>query len=402
MSDKTTKFANLRQGHPAKECIQGASEILGIASQNILTNPDIEYSLFQYGFSRGPPEFTEELAKFLTSEYGDKVSSEDLLVTCGASQGLHLLATSLFTKDNPVFVEELSYYHGTQLFKQLNMKVIPVPLDKDGLVVTELDRLLTKERLQASHVVTDDSRPYWSLAYLIPTFHNPTGICYSADRCKELIAVARKHKILLVCDDVYNLLHYTDSQAPPQRLLAYDHVSDTDFCGSVVSNCTFTKIFGPGLRLGWIETSPPVMKLILNCFVLRSGGCVNQYTARIMAEALRLGLETANMRRLRTLLKRRMEHLHEALKKFLPENCEVYTYSKGGYFVWVMLPENLDAEVLRTNVLNGSDVDFLEGIRCSSDEKCRNAFRLSISVCQEDQIWPGVQRLCEAIKNMTK
>ena len=89
--------------------------------------------------------------------------------------------------------------------------------------------------------------------YTIPTFHNPTGVVLSEDKSKRLIQMARKYDMIIVCDDVYNMLHYGKDSKAPKRLFAYDDPNDPDYKGNVVSNGSFSKILGPGYRVGWME-----------------------------------------------------------------------------------------------------------------------------------------------------
>lgn len=126
------------------------------------------------------------------------------------------------------------------------LNIVPVKLNSDGVDLACLESLLKQKQFSSKN------KEFWGMYYTIPTYHNPTGIEFSKDVCEGLIKLARKYDILITCDDVYNILYYKDEKAP-KRLFAYDQVSDKDFKGNVISNVSFSKILGPGVRLGWLE-----------------------------------------------------------------------------------------------------------------------------------------------------
>ncbi|KAI8518583.1 hypothetical protein Bbelb_046000 [Branchiostoma belcheri] len=284
---------NLQIGAPAYTILRQCAGIMR-------TSEEKEGFLFQYGPRNGDIAYRKELASFLTRHYRYPVDSSSLVVTAGATQGLFMLASLLFNRGDVVFVEDPTYFIGFQILKtDLGLKTISVPMDEEGINVDMLDGLLEEHKKSPTVCVTED-RPFWTMLYLIPTFHNPTGRCLSQRRCRQLVQVARKHHILVVCDDVYNTLCYEkDSQGnfvtPPPALISFDQETDPGFHGNVVSNGSFSKILSPGLRLGWIQAPKKIRSLIMNSSYCDSGGAFNNYTSGIIASALQLGLVEQNL-----------------------------------------------------------------------------------------------------------
>ncbi|PNF38871.1 hypothetical protein B7P43_G09905 [Cryptotermes secundus] len=247
--------------------------------------------LFQYGITSGLWEFREELAKFLSAKYGDKVHRQNLILTCGATHGLQMILTTIVQPNGVIFVEEASYMIALDALKQFSgMKMVTVPIDSEGVDIAAMENIVREEKSKGSWNVTEE-KPFWAVFYTIPIFHNPTGITLPKKRCEALVRAARSLDFLVVCDDVYVLLHYGNAVHPPKRLFAYDATLEGYAGGHVISNCSFSKIMAPGVRVGWLEAPARLINTFRASGYLRSGGGVNQYMAGLITSLLELGLE---------------------------------------------------------------------------------------------------------------
>lgn len=178
------------------------------------------------------------------------------MITTGATQGLHIIISTLVDFKGYIFVDDVTYMIALDAIKQFStFNIIPVKLNEDGIDLCSFEKLLKEKQFKSKN------KEFWAMYYTIPTYHNPTGIIFSPHVCQSLIKLARQYDFLITCDDVYNILHYKDCTAP-KRLFAYDSTEDEDFKGNVISNGSFSKILGPGVRLGWLEMPKRTKTLI--------------------------------------------------------------------------------------------------------------------------------------------
>ncbi|OWF50460.1 uncharacterized protein YER152C-like [Mizuhopecten yessoensis] len=394
------ELISLAMGAPGKEALSGCTEIMMTATESAMSDLTQEKYVFQYGPRQGDPGFLEHLAKFLSVQYGDNnISKDNLMVTAGATHGLHLTATVLFKEDIPVFVEDPTYFIAIKMLgKDLGRTVIPVPVGDDGIDVDKLEEMLKKHRHKAGDKSTWKC-PFWTMLYLMTVYNNPRGNCPSPEKCNRLVELARKYDVLLFTEDVYNLLHFEEGNPPP-RLLSYDVSDDPEYLGCVLSNGTFSKIFAPGLRLGWIEGRPGVVRLIMTSNTAWSGGSFNHYTSRVVSAALQTGLLSQHLTKLCSVYRERMNLLCQALLKYLPAGCH-FKQPKGGFFAWITLPDTVDGEALLSLANGKHKVNFITGQSTSPTGSFKNCIRLSISFADTNQIDAGVERLCKAIKEYT-
>ncbi|XP_033763028.1 uncharacterized protein YER152C-like [Pecten maximus] len=391
------ELVSLAMGAPGRSTLSGCKEIMMKATDLAMNDLSQERYVFQYGPRQGDPEFLEQLAKFLSKQYGDNnITRKNLMVTAGATHGIHLTATVLFDQDIPVFVEDPTYFIAIKMLeKDLGRSVIPVPVGEDGIDLDKLEDLLKEHRQKAGDKSTWKC-PFWTMLYLMTVYNNPRGNCLSPDKCKKLVDLARKYDVLLFTEDVYNLLHYEEG-SPPPRLLSYDVSDEPDYKGCVLSNGTFSKIFAPGLRLGWVEGRPEVVKLLWASSTAWSGGSFNHYTSRVISAALQSGLLCDHLSHLRRVYGERLNLLCEALPKYLPEGCH-FKKPKGGFFIWVTLPDTVDGTALLSLSNSKHKVNFITGQSTSPTGSFKNCIRLSVSFCDTAQIDEGVRRLCIALK----
>ncbi|CAL1533575.1 unnamed protein product [Lymnaea stagnalis] len=389
-------------GSPGVELMKRCSEMLLTASKSVLGSSTIDIgNLFRYGAEQGDADFREQLSCFLSHEYRDKVKSANLMVTAGATQGLHAILSLLCDKASPIFVEDPSYFFAVRMIRDdLQMNLVPVPCDECGINPELLDQFLIAHKREFykgnnSNINKRYTR-FWAAAYLIPVFNNPTGQTYSETRCKELIQLARKHNILLIAEDIYNLIHFDESGLAPQRLLHYDNTSDPDYGGGhVLSNGTFSKIFAPSIRLGWIEGPEQLLFKMYNSNLTWSGGSFNHYMAKLMANILASGILYDHLKFTRSAYQERMFALCAALDELCPDGWS-YPRPQGGYFLWITFPQNIDARKFELFARDNYGVGFLPGVYCSPTNSFINCARLSISSLQVDTIIEGAKKLFSA------
>ena len=390
------RIYSLSVGGPSTHLRQKAAELVLKATLSLHKSEHCPNAL-QYGKEEGPMAFRLELAKFLSEHYGNAVNHEDLWATAGAAQGMDFVGHTLFQSGDVVFVDEPCYFIGIKALRNdLGMRVIGVPSDNDGMIVDELEKLMMEHSNELR--APTDKKPYSAMVYVVPTFSNPTGSCLSVERCKKLITLLRKHNVLALCDDVYNLLSFTDDTPPPQRLFAFDNKSDADYKGNVISNGSFSKLLGPGLRLGWMEVPEKAQKVLKTSAYASSGGCFNHYMACVISVALQEGLMKEHLFMAREVYLSQLNALCHALDKHMPGQFS-YEKPKGGYFVWVTFPREIDCDKLFDICKNKYLVELNYGSRfCATPGKFKNCIRLSFSFNEPDIIEHCVKQISQALK----
>lgn len=380
---------NFKMGAPGVETLSKCTEILKKATIHRMDEPNA-HQLFQYGPESGDRQFLETLASFLTEEYQSPVQADDMIVTAGATQALNVLTHLLFSNGDLVFMEDPTYFLSIRMLEsEHGMKYASVPVDDEGIVPSELEKVLQAHQDYRPRELTE-RKPFWAMLYLIPVYHNPTGVCLSPDRCREVIKLARKYNLLVLCDDVYNLLHFPDKTAP-QRLFTYDDKSDPEYQGNVVSNGTFSKIFGPGIRLGWMELPDRVKDIIITSGMARSGGGFNHTMSGVMTSVISLGLLTNLLKESRKDYQAQCEALCGVLKKKLPTAS--FKEPSGGYFLWVKLPDGIQAPELLKRCEADAQLTFVTGHVTSPTGKFIDHVRLSFSYYDKDVLAVGAERL---------
>jgi DNA-binding transcriptional MocR family regulator len=356
-------FIDLGRGDPQFALLP--LDLLRDAAQSCLSQP--EPAILQYGTVQGDGYFRTALADFLSARYGFPVSYESLFVTAGISSALDLTCTLFTRPGDTIFVEEPSYFFALRIFADHGLRVVSIRTDEAGLDLTDLARAL------------QESRP--KFLYLIPTFQNPSGHTLPQERREQLLALAEQHNFLILADEVYQFLGYT--QKPPQSFAAY---LDSEH---VISLGSFSKILAPGLRLGWLQSHPKIIERFANSGLLDSGGGMNPFTSAIVRGVIESGGLDRNIAKLVDVYGRRVQAMDASLRRHLPQ-AEFVT-PHGGYFFWVRLPE-VDAQELQKQA-QGQDVGLRPGILFSSQNGLRDYFRLSISFYEESEIEEGIIRL---------
>jgi len=328
---------------------------------------------FNYGERQGDRRFRESLAGFLSRHYGQPARLESLLVTNGNSQALALVATQLTQPGDTVFVAEPSYFLAFNILREHGLNIVGIPIDEDGLIIEQLETELRQHRPK--------------LVYTIPSYNNPTGVCLSAARRQRLVELSLEHEFIIAADEVYQLLHYFEPPPIAFGSLAEQQGED----GSIVSMGSFSKILAPGMRLGWIQTSRPLLKRLMANGVISSGGSLSHFSSQVVRHAIDLGLQDQHLLHLRSVYRGRVEAMDQALQHQLGDMAR-WQKPQGGYFFWLEMPEDFDAVAMRQRAPS-FQTGFQAGIVSSTQGQFGNFIRLSFAHYNENQIDEGIARL---------
>ncbi len=332
--------------------------------------------LLQYGNSEGYTGLKKVIVN-LMEEMGISVEEEDILITDGAQQGLELLGKIFIDPGDTVIVEAPSYVGGLQAFSSYQANFVSVPLDENGLKVDVLKQTLEK-------LEKEGKTP--KFLYTVPTFHNPAGVVLSSKRRKELVALAKEYNLLVVEDDPYSWVQFEGERLKPLRSLDE----------SIIYLGTFSKIFSPGLRIGWVVAPRPIIDKLI--FAKQAADlCSSSFTQRVIAEYFLNYPWKIHLNRLVGLYRERRNAMVDALKEFLPTEAS-WTNPQGGLFLWAKLPDYVDTTEMLAEAINEAKVSYVPGRAFFADRSGKNCMRLNFSYPDAEEIHEGVKRLSQVVK----
>lgn len=307
---------------------------------------------------------------------GVAVNPDHILLTNGSMQAVTLAAEAFApNRGDLVVLEEYCYVGSIRAFNAMGLEMVGVPVDEHGMMTDALGQVL--DRLAA-----EGRKP--GFIYTLATYQNPTGAVMPLDRRRELIALAQRHDCVVVEDNCYGDVHYEGEV--PRALYALDPDPRQVYLGSL------SKIFAPGVRLGYLMARPPLLERIL---ARRNDAGPNTLAAAIthayLQDKLWQHIAMAN-----AALKVKRDTMLDALNRHLGNACSV-SRPAGGLFVWIRLPDDVDPGRLK-EIAAGHGVDFAHG----SDFHIRNDagpyIRLAFGYPTAAEIETGCERLGAALR----
>ncbi|MGH3494763.1 MAG: PLP-dependent aminotransferase family protein [Sciscionella sp.] len=349
------------------------TDVLGDIARRLLAD-DAAVAL-QYAPSEGIESTRHAIADALHETDGHRPAEGELMVTSGGIDAVTLIAKSMLDPGDVVLVEEPSYLGAVSGFTAFDPRLRGVAMDGDGLDVDALAALLASPATPPK------------LLYTIPDFQNPSGRTLSGERRGALVELCRRYGVLIVEDVAYRQLGFDDTARPSLWSLGPD---------VVVQIGTFSKIFFPGVRLGW-AVGPPVIITQLAIAKQNSDQCAGALGQRMLEEFLRGRYLDAHLPRARDLYRVRATAMTAALGTHL-DGLGTWTVPHGGFFSWVRVPGVDTAELaLRAR---DADVAFVPGAGFFAEHGDNEHLRLSYSRVSEPDIDLGIARLAAAVRSI--
>lgn len=367
------------------------------AIEAVLADTGRARAALQYGPTAGQPQLREMVVDRVR-ESNRRLGRETCLavdqtvIASGSNQLLHLAAEALVDPGDIVLCAAPTYFVFLGTLANLGARSIGIPSDDGGMIPEALDEALARLDGQGELARV-------KAVYLTSYFDNPCSRSLAADRRGPIVEVAqrwsREGKIYLIDDTAYRELRYTAADLPSLR--AYDAAGDT-----VIETGTFSKSFAPGIRVGWGFLPRPLVAPVCELKGNVDFGAPS-FAQHVMVQVLRRGLFDRHVERLRTVYRAKLDALLDAAGASLGNLAGVrWIRPAGGLYVWVTLPESIDAgpdgPLLERAVEAG--VLYVPGQYCFPAEgPChRNTMRLSFGTASVDQIRLGVGKLAEAIR----
>jgi 2-aminoadipate transaminase len=327
----------------------------------------------QYSATEGLAGVRDYVAGRLESLQGAAPRPGGLMITSGGIDCMELLAKSYVDPGDVVVVEAPTYLGGIMAFRGYEADVRGVPVDGDGMRVDVLGGLLA-----------GGLRP--KILYTIPDYQNPTGLSMNAERRQELVRLARRYGFLILEDVAYRDLGF--SSAPPASLwsLAPDVVLQVG---------TFSKIFFPGVRLGWAAGPDEIISRLVIA-KQNSDQCAGALGQRMLEEYGRAGHLDRQLVSSRALYARRAALMADALSAHMPDGT-TWTEPRGGFYVWLTAPDGVDTVAL-TAAARARKVAYVPGRPFYPGDAGTAQIRLAYSRVADQLIDEGVSRIGEVLR----
>jgi len=330
----------------------------------------------QYSPTEGYQPLREQIATRMNTLWSTRLNAEEILVTTGSQQGLDLIAKLFIDEGDAVLCESPTYLGAVMAFNVFMPRWVEVATDDDGMDLEALEYALhTAQRVK--------------MIYVVPNYQNPTGRTWSPERRQGLMTLAQHYNVPIIEDNPYGELTFEGDT--PRAIQAMEDN------GLVISLGTFSKIFCPGLRIGWIAARRPFLDKLV---VLKQAADLHTSTLDQMIASVYMqthDLEKDLVQK-REVYRQRRDAMVMALETEMPPGVKV-THPQGGLFLWLELPEEIDARrLLRISLDRG--VAFVPGDSFFPTTQRMNTMRLNFSNMPEQRIIEGIRRLAAAIKEM--
>ena len=334
----------------------------------------------QYGPTRGQTALVEAVAAILRARGIESCNASQIVMTTGSQQGLDLIARVILDPGDVALVELPSYIGGIIALHNAQAEMVGVRQDDGGIVINDLREKVDRMRSEGRRV---------KCIYTIPNFQNPSGVTLAAERRNELIDIADEHDLLIIEDDAYFDLHFTEdaSRLVPLAALRPDRV---------VYLGTFSKVLAPGLRTAWLRAPE---KLAAKVELAKEGADLSSSVLdqSIVIEAIREGLIERRLPELRQFYKIRCAAMLDALERFAPAGSR-WTKPIGGFFILMELAAGTDATAMLLDAIE-SGVAYVPGQPFFVDHSGANTLRLAYSKESTAAIVDGVERMCRVFQS---
>jgi 2-aminoadipate transaminase len=349
-------------------------EALKAASQKVFESSG--KNVLQYAQTEGYAPLREFISKRYKQVYDLDIPSDEILITSGSQQALDFIAKTFLDPEDKVLIEEPSYLGAIQTFNSYEADFNTVHINEDGIDLVSLKEKLIQHQPK--------------LLYVIPNFQNPSGVSYSEENRKGFAEIVKQFNVIVIEDDPYGELHFTDSIRTPLKKLLPQQVL---LMGS------FSKTVAPGLRLGWVCAPQAIYKKLFTCKEASDLHSSN-LDQHLIYQFLTDNDYDAHIASIRSLYSSKKTQMIGAIEKYFPKSVKVYS-CEGGMFLWVVLPEGMSSLNLFYQAVK-EKVVFVPGDPFYVDRQHTNALRLNFSNASENDIEEGIRRLAKVIENNLK
>lgn len=341
--------------------------------QEVMTKLSQNVTSLNYLEPPGLLELREAISSYM-EKLGIYAPPSCILITSGSLQALQLISACLLKSGDSIFIEAPSYVKSLKVFQSAGMKLLGMPLDESGIEFWKIDSMIKS----VSHYNS-------AILYTIPTNHNPTGITMSISRRRSLMEYCVENKLPIIEDGAYHELCF--DEAPPKTLKELDESNMVIYLG------TASKSLAPGLRIGWLIASEPIVQRLGDVKMQTDYGA-SSISQHFFAEFLNSGMYEKYLSNLKKELVIRKNNALSVLEKYF-KNIAKWNIPNGGFYIWLTFNEKINMEELfysaaKENILlNPGDI---------YDFKHNNSLRLSYSYTSSDEFECAIIKLVDILK----
>ena len=336
----------------------------------------------QYGPTGGLETIKDVIVDVMEAE-GVSARQEDVFITTGAQQALDLVAKTFLDEGDGILCEGPTYAGALNAFAAYRPRIMHIPMDRAGMIPVAAREALDKARKQGVHV---------KFIYTVPNFQNPAGVTLAGERRRELLELAREYDLVILEDNPYGMLRFEGEQLPTLASMEQEDEGEVE---RVVYLGTFSKIFAPGVRLGWVHAQPGILHKI-NVGKQGADLCSSNLSQMMIASFFQNSDWRGYVSRLNDIYRERRNAMLDALAEFMPKEVH-WTHPEGGLFVWATLPSYIDATAMLPQAI-AKNVAYVPGEGFYSGDEGKNCMRLNFSFVEPEKIRRGIELLAEVIR----
>lgn len=328
--------------------------------------------LLNYGYAKGYKPLIEYIKKYMKNK-GVSLEGRDVLITNGFTEGFDILLSTLTIDGDKVACEEPTHNTAIKMMKTHNLDIKPVKMNKDGIDIESLEKTLK------------ESKP--KFIYLIPSYHNPTGIVIKGEKRQEVYNVCEKYKVPIIEDGFNEELLYSSSHVAPIASLCSNG-------NGVVYVGSFSKILFPGLRIGWIFGDARLIDILES--VKRERNIHSSFIDQaVFYKYMESGAFKKYMKKIRKHYKDKYNFTLEQVKKYIPND---YILGEGGLHIFIKLKGINGRDVLKECYERG--VVFMPGDIFYNGDIGEDTIRLGFSRVSEEDIEKGIKIIGDVVNNL--
>ena len=336
----------------------------------------------QYGPTEGDPRLLDFLVNMMRTQENAVVTKDNFLIVSGSQQALDLIGRLFINEGDPIIVGLPTYLGAIQAFRGYRPNFVGVPVDKNGMDVEIVEEKLKEYKAHNQKI---------KFIYVVPDFQNPSGVTMTYERRLKLLELAEEYETIIVEDSPYREIRFEGESIPM--------IGAMDKKGYALSLHTFSKIFAPGTRLGWIIAN----EIIIDKLVMAKQPadlCSTPFSQAIVNEFCQRGLLQPHIDKIVKYYGKKQKIMLSAMKEYFPKDAGIdWTRPEGGMFSWVTLPKHVDCEKLFPKAVERK-VAYVVGSAFHFDRSGKNTMRLNFSYPTEEQLEEGIKRLGELFREV--